>query len=181
MTFVMPTLDKNDAPVKATAAKVFHNEDNRMFIIKNYGFHLDEMPSWVNDIVHGAIGQIGGTQRFSAQRLLAMLLTFDTISSEVVAESMNRIRMAMNEEAYSDGHIQKVAAALRCASKGITHYRKTHNVSDSRSTGPKTDAVWGLCYSAEHLETIKHLARTQGAEAVKAFEQSIDHLYRPQI
>lgn len=81
-----------------------------------------DAPSWMNDIIRGAKGQVStGTNQISSSTVFRLIQSLDEISTKTVGEALNLKQEAITGEKYSVRMVEYYTAAARCASQGIFH------------------------------------------------------------
>ena len=87
-----------------------------------YPDYVEFVPSWLDDIMNGAAGQIAGTRRVSSYKLFCILRMLDEISTITVRALLDPKRSTITGKGYSKSMIEFYTKALRCASSGIMYH-----------------------------------------------------------
>lgn len=102
------------------------NQTAKRFLLNYATFY--ELPRWANDIIRGAKGQIKtGTNQVSSSAVFRLVQSLEVISTQTVAATLNRKRLAVDGEVYCQRMIEYYTSAARCASQGITHQLQKHS------------------------------------------------------
>lgn len=143
-------------------AEIYDNKDIQEFLIDNdfsVGCDYADLPSWLDDIISGACGQIAGTQKFSPPRLWRLLYSLDTISTELVSSAINRKRLAFGDAPVSERYIRYVCAALRCASQAIRYHKRFRTINNTTTQNVSTDFNETLKFTEIELDMIRSAAK----------------------
>lgn len=172
--FIMPKLTHDG--VKGNTHEALDNSEVKLFLNSLDSFTYRELPSWLDDCLSGAAGQITGS-RVRPSRIFGLLSCLDSISPSSVAQVMNRKRLAMGDEPYSDRYCRMIAAACRCGSRAITHH-KGYNPPVIQE--PKLPPVTALPYSEDEMRELKRLSINAPFSDLQAYEAELKAKYNPQ-
>lgn len=147
-----------------TATKLFLNELNAST--------YQELPIWVDHCLAGATGQIAGS-RVHPARLWGLLRVLDGINSFTVGKVINRKRIAMGDEPYSDRYCRMLASACRCASQAIQH----HKLYVPAEAPAELPAIKQLPYTTSEFYQLKHLSMNASFSEFSAYEAQLKAKY----
>ncbi len=173
MDFIMPSIKVTHSGTEANSTAISNREVRQYLISLGILDYDNDTPGWIDDIISGATSQVGGSARIGRSRLFHMLLALDEISTATVAQLLNRKRLALGDKPYGDRHCRKVAAALRCASGGISHHKGKYHVEPE----PKIKECQPLPYTEQEMRELKRLSLQGPFSSVAAYEAELKAKY----
>lgn len=170
--FIMPTLTTKEPTIHESA--VVDNKEVKQFLNSLDTFNYEDLPSWLDDVISGACGQVAGTQKFSPARLFNIISCLETISAKTIADLLNRKREALGEEKVSERYARYVASAARCASQAVAHHKSFRNVVIEE---PVMKEFKPLPYSSDEMKVIKYLSLNAPFAELVAYEAQLKANY----
>ena len=158
----------------ARPATTYNNTNVKTFLTELETMDYRYIPSWMDDCISGAAGQVAGTQKFSPANLFNILRTLDTITTESVLSFLNRKREAMGEAMITERYAQYVAKAARCASNALEHHHNYYEVEAKKDLIPEFKP---LPYDEEELRVIKYLSLNAPHSELVAYEELLKSQY----
>lgn len=151
------------------------NSECKEFLNNLYAFDYNEVPSWIDDVISGACGQVPGTQKFSPAKLFNILRSLDVITTDSVHKYLNRRAEALGDEECSDRYSRYVTQAVRCGSQAIIHHKAYQPLPEEIKYVPKVVAP--LPYTDEEMKVLKRLSLTASFAEVQAYEAELKAKY----
>lgn len=151
-------------PVDNSATKLFLNDLDALC--------YSELPSWLDDCFAGAAGQLSGS-RIRPSRVFGLVRALEVINSDTVAQAINRKRLALGDQPYSERYCRMLAQACRCASQAIQHHKNYHTVEK----GAELQECAPLPYSEDEMRCIKYLSLNAPFSELVAYESELKAKY----
>ena len=172
----LASLNIATAPVKQVNKKfTVSNTECKEFLNSLDALSYNEVPSWIDDVISGACGQVPGTQKFSPAKLFNMLRALDVITTDSVHTYLNRRAEALGDTPCSDRYTRYVTQAVRCGSQAITHHKAYQPLPEEPKYVAK--AFTPLPYTDEEMGVLKRLSLTASFADVVAYETELKTKY----